>query len=166
MGDLKETIEATTAALAARPERARKTIRTISRARSGLTCQTEIGDHRVVTDLVLTRGVAAAGPTPSELVAAAIGSCVATAFVMEAARLAIPIDGVDVAVEGDVDGRALFGVADVAPGYADLRYSVSIESPASASQLRQVFEHVDRRSPVLGDLRRSIAVVGALRVAP
>jgi uncharacterized OsmC-like protein len=164
MESLKETIEATAAALAARPDRATRTFRTVTHARGGLQCETEIGDHRVVTDLVLTRGGAAGGPTPSHLVGAAVGSCVATAFVLEAARLDIPIDSVEVTVEGEVDARGLFGVAAVAPGYAALRYTVVVSSSAPAARLQELSDHVDRRSPVLDDLRRSIPVAAGLRI--
>ena len=164
MSDLRATVEAVSARLASRPDRARTTFRALTRATGDLRCETVVGAHRLVTDLVLTREAVGAGPTPSELVAAAVGSCVATAFVLEAARLDVPLESVEVSVEGEVDARGLFAVAPVPAGFAAVRYTVVVRSPAAHAQLREVAERVDARSPVLDDLRRAVPVACALRV--
>jgi hypothetical protein len=67
---------------------------------------------------------------------------------MWAARLGVPIDALEVEVQADFDVRGQLGVGkDVAPGYTEVRYLVSIESPASADDLQDLVATAERHSP-------------------
>ena len=74
------------------------------------------------------------GPTPVELVLAALGTCQEIVYATYARVLGIPLDGVDVTAEGRVDLRGFF-VADVPAGFQDVTFTVDISSPAPAEDI-------------------------------
>jgi uncharacterized OsmC-like protein len=85
---------------------------------------------------------------------------------MWAARLGVPIESLDVEVEADYDRRGELGVSDeVPPGYTQVRYSVSVTSPAPEEQVRNVIDTADRYSPYRDvyarahDVRRSALII-------
>ena len=65
-----------------------------------------------------------AGPTPVELVLAALGTCQEIVYATYARVLGIPLDGVAVSAEGRLDLRGFFGVADVPAGFQDVSFAV------------------------------------------
>ncbi len=165
VSDIKADVEAVAAALRARPERARRTLRTTTRLTSGFACETHAGDKRIVSDWAVARAENLAGPVPGQLVSAALGSCVAMGYVLWAARLGIRLDGVEVVVEGDIDLRGVFAVDEGVPkGHTEFRYTALVSSPDPPERLRELSEAVDRGSAVLDDLRRALPVSGELRV--
>jgi hypothetical protein len=71
-----------------------------------------------------------------------------------AARLEIPVDAIEVEVQADFDARGELGVGDVSTGYQEVRYLVSIESPASQRTLTELLDTVERHSPYLNVFSR------------
>ena len=140
------------------PERALTTQRSRARIESGLTCHVEEGDWRFVADMSTTAGGAREGPTPGALGRAALGSCLAIGFVMEAARRGVPVTSAEVEVETDCDDGALFGVSDAPPGYLDVRCRLTVESDASDAELEAVRDAADARSPYLDVFARAQTV--------
>ena len=135
-----------------------------ARIEEGLTCHVQEGDWSLVADLSKGAGGARQGPTPGVLGRAALGSCIAIGFVLEAARAGVPIDSVDVTVEADFDDGAFFGVSDAHPGYLDVRYRVTVCSDAPEEDLQGVARAADARSPYVDVFGRAQSVRGDLRV--
>jgi uncharacterized OsmC-like protein len=84
---------------------------------------------------------------------------------MWAARLRVALDSVEVEVEADYDSRGELGVADdVPPGYLQVRYRVTVASPAAEEDVRRVVDIADRYSPYRdvylrsNDLRRDLHI--------
>jgi hypothetical protein len=80
----------------------------------------------------------------------------------------VPLDALEVEVEADFDARGELGVGNgVAPGYSEVRYRVSLESPAPREQLDRLLSLAERHSPYLDvfgrpmALRRSVRLNGA-----
>jgi uncharacterized OsmC-like protein len=146
------------------PERGRNTAVSRSRVESGLTCEIEEGPWRLVADMSEKAGGAGKGPTPGVLGRAALGSCLAMGYVLEAARAGVPIESVEVEVQADFDDGALFGVSEAHPGYLDIRVEVTICSTASKAELRRVTEAADARSPYLDVFTRAQSARRSLRV--
>jgi uncharacterized OsmC-like protein len=146
------------------PGRALNTAVSRARIENGLTCHVEEGPWRLVADMSKGAGGAKQGPTPGVLGRAALGSCLAIGFVMEAARAGVPIESVEVEVQTDFDDGALFGVSDAHPGYLDVRYEVSVTSAASEEDLRRVAEAADARSPYLDVFSRAQTMHRSLKV--
>jgi putative redox protein len=104
------------------------------------------------------------GPTPVELVLAALGTCQEIVYATYARVLGIPLDGVDVTAEGRVDLRGFFGVADVPAGFQDVTFTVDISSPAPAEDIARLVETVNAHCPVLDILTQPVSVRGEPRL--
>lgn len=126
---------------------------------TGLRCVSSEGVHRIVSDLPPALGGEGSAPTPSQLLRAALGSCLAMGYRLRAARCGVPVDSIDVEVETDsaIEGL-LDGRSPIPPGFIGIRARVTITSPAPASRLDAVIDEADRRSPVLDTMTRANAV--------
>lgn len=123
-----------------------KTVTTRVRLVDGLRCEIEEGKWTVVADASEKSGGTAAGPDPGVLARAALGSCLAMGYVMWAAHLEVPLDGVSVELESDFDARGQYGLEGVSPGHSEIRYLVRIRSSAPEADLHQVVESADAAS--------------------
>lgn len=65
---------------------------------SGYRAVAQVGAHRLVADEPIDVGGTDTGPTPVEMVAAALGSCIAITVRMVAERKGWPLEGMDVQV--------------------------------------------------------------------
>jgi uncharacterized OsmC-like protein len=106
-----------------------------------------------------------AGPNPGVLGRGAFGTCLAIGYAIWAARLGVPIDGLEVLVQGDYDARGELGIADdVPPGYLQVRYHVTVTSPAPEADVLRVLDTADKYSPYLDvhvrahDVRRETTI--------
>lgn len=116
-----------------------------------------IRDFKLTVDEPEALGGTDKGPNPVELVLAALGTCQEITYRLYADALGIPLDGVSVAVEGDLDLRGFFGAKDgVRPGYKGIRAIVTLDSPAGEGELKRLKKIVDRRCPVLDMLRNPV----------
>jgi uncharacterized OsmC-like protein len=104
------------------------------------------------------------GPTPVELVLAALGTCQEIVYATYARVLGIPLDGVEVSAEGRLDLRGFFGVADVPPGFQDVTFTVDIASPAPPEDIARLVAVVNSHCPVLDILQQPLPVRGEFRL--
>ncbi len=104
------------------------------------------------------------GPTPVELVLAALGTCQEIVYATYARVLGIPLDGVAITAEGRVDLRGFFGVADLPAGFQDVTFTVDIDSPAPAADVARLVAAVNAHCPVLDILTQPVRVEGAVRL--
>jgi len=164
---IKRSFERNARALELRPGIGQGTAVTRVRLQGGLRCVIEEGDWRLVADMSPKSGGGDAGPNPGILGRGALGSCLAMGYAMWAAKLDIPIDGIEVEVQADYDTRGHYGVADVAPGYAQVRYVVTVESDAPAADIERLLDVADRHTPYHDVFRRPVELRREIRlVAP
>jgi uncharacterized OsmC-like protein len=162
-GALGAAVQRTVAGLAAAPERARLRRRVTARLRDGATCDITTSGHALVADFPESAGGRNLGPTPSELLAGAVASCLVIGWALWAARLGVMLDALEITVETDMDIRGLYGLGDdVPPGHTGVRCLVAVESTAPPERLRELAAQVERTSPLLDDLRRSVPVTTEL----
>jgi uncharacterized OsmC-like protein len=132
------------------------------RVREGLTCDIEEGSWKLTADMGEKHGGNNAGPNPGTLGRAALGSCLAIGYMMWAAKLGVPIASLEVEVQADYDSRGEYGVADVNPGYRQVRCIVTVESDAPEADILQVLDQADAHSSYFDvfsrgqDLRREV----------
>ena len=70
-------------------------------------------------------------------------------------------------LEADVDARGVLGHdKSVRNGVTDIRYTVSITSPASEEQVRRCKETIDRKSPVRDTLANPVTITSTLVYRP
>ena len=158
------TFERTARALTKRPSLGQSTATTKVRITDGLTCQIEEGPWRLTSDMPPQAGGEGAGPTPGVLGRAAFGSCLAMGYVLWASKAGVALTGVEVEVEADYDDGAMFGVADVPPGYLEIRYAVTVQSDAPEAVIMQVLDEADAHSPYRDVFSRSQTLIRSARV--
>ncbi len=163
--ELKTIQERNVKALKMRPSIGQGTAVTRVRVRSGVTCDIEDGQWKLVADDMPGDGGAGLGPDHGVLVRAGLGSCLAMGYIIWAARLDIPLDDVQVVVETDYDARGMYGVDDsVSPGWGAVRYIVNISSPAPQEQIKELVDTADRYSPILDDMHRAANIIRQLHI--
>lgn len=155
---LKESHERVKKLLTIKPEKGQYTTTTKIRVRDGTTCDIKHKHWTLTADVGEMEGGKDAGPGPSILQRGALGSCLAIGYVKWAAYMEVPINGIEVDIEADVDARGAYGIDGVEAGYKGLRYKVYIDSPASEEDIMNVIEEADKHSPVLMDFKKPIKV--------
>lgn len=146
---IKLPVERSTKALALRPSIGRGTGISKTKIKDGLLCQTEEGKWHLLVDMPESSGGTALAPTPGVYGRAALGSCLAITYMIKAAQRNINILSLEVEVQADYDDGGLFGTADIAPGYGEVRYTVIIESPALQEEIIEMLDDADQHSPYL-----------------
>jgi hypothetical protein len=75
--------------------------------------------------------------------------CLTSGIAANAALFDVPIAGIAIDIEADIDFRGLLGHdKSVRNGFSDIRYTVTIQSPAPEEKVRRCKETIDRKSPV------------------
>ena len=160
-------LERNATAVSLRPSLARGTAITRAYLKTGLACEVEEGPWKFTVGMSEKSGGGNEGPNPGVLGRGALGSCLAIGYAMWAARLGVPIDYLDVAVEADYDRRGELGVADdVPPGYLQVRYYVTIRSRAPEAEVRRLVEIADKYSSYRDVYARAHDVRGDVRILP
>lgn len=155
MEKIKVAVERTTKALSLKPALGQSTGVSKAKIKNGLTCEIQEGNWKFLADMPASVGGNVQGPTPGVYGRAALGSCLAIGYMMAAAKKDIPINALEVEVQADFDDGALFGTADVFPGYSEVRYTVTIESEAPGEDVLKMIEEADQHSPYLDVFSRA-----------
>ena len=136
-----------------------------SRQLDGLHSRVSTRDFYLDVDEPPALGGTDKGPNPVELVLAALASCQEITYRLYADRLGVPLDGVAVHLEGDIDLRGFTAASEtVRPGFQEIRGSVELDSPATEAELQQLKDTVDRFCPVLDIIGRATPV--SLEITP
>jgi len=138
------------AAFAAAPSSALATVRVESRQEVGLKSKVRTRSFTIDVDEPPTLGGTDSGPSPVEYALAALATCQEITYRLHADALGIPLDGVAVTLEGDIDLRGFFGTDEsIRPGFLAIRGTVTVDSPAPVEDLERLRDHVDAHCPVL-----------------
>jgi uncharacterized OsmC-like protein len=151
--------------LARTPARGLLTFATTARLVDGLRCEIEDGPWRFAADLPAKIGGADTAPGPGVLGRGALASCLVIGISRWAARLGVPLDALEVAVEADLDARGELGIGDdIRPGYSEVRYTISLRSSAPKHMIDELLAAAKRFSPYLDVFGRAVALRGLHRV--
>jgi uncharacterized OsmC-like protein len=162
---IRTAIERNVKAVTIRPGIGQGTAVTRVRSLDGLKCEIEEGPWKLTADMSEKTGGDNTAPNPGVLGRGAFGSCLVICYMTWAARLGVPIAGVEVEVQADYDVRGEYAVADVRPGYLQVRYIVTVESDAPEADIMRVLDEADAHSSYIdvfrdpGDLRREVHIV-------
>jgi uncharacterized OsmC-like protein len=160
---LAATIDAVRADLGKAPNAPIVTFAADTTLVDGYRAEVRIRDFGLTVDEPTTIGGSDAGPSPVELVLAALGTCQEIVYATYARVLGIPLNGVTVRTEGRLDLRGFFGVADVAAGFRDVSFVVNIDSPAAPEEIARLVSTVNDHCPVLDILKQPVPVTGSYR---
>jgi len=165
---IRTIVERNVKEVALRPSAGQGTATTRVTLKPGLECVIEEGAWSLTAGMSEKWGGTNAGPNPGILGRGALGSCLAIGYGIWAARLYVPIDALEVEVQGDYDGRGELGIADdVPPGYLQVRYRVTVTSPAPEADVQRVLDIADKCSPYLDvharahDIRRETTIIAS-----
>lgn len=153
---IKLAIERSSKALTLKPSLGRRTATSKVRIKDGLTCEVEEGKWKFYADMPESVGGNDEAPRPGVYGRVALGSCLAIVYKMTAAKMDVPLRLLEVEVQTDSDEGGLLGTADVYPGYAEVRYKVTIESEASEEAILKMLDDADRHSPYLDIFSRGL----------
>ena len=130
-----------------------KTIKVKGNMGDGFAIEMNCGNHRVLIDQPRTAMGSDTGPSPLDLVLAALGGCFGTIGRFVAHQRKIELRGMRFEIEADYDPAGLLGRdASVRPGFADVRLRVEIDADLSDEQKLEFLEEVERRCPLADNL--------------
>ncbi len=88
--------------------------------------------------------------SPVEFALGALLSCQVVVYRLYAHALGIQVDEIDIAAEGDLDARRLFGIEEgVRAGFGAVRLDVRITGPETLERYQELKDAVDAHCPVL-----------------
>ena len=164
--EIRTIIERNVKAVTLRPSIGQHTGRTTVTLKPGLECEVVEGPWRLTVAMAEKSGGTNAGPSPGVLGRGALGSCLALGYAMYALRLGVPIESLEVEIEADYDSRGELGISpEVPPGYTQVRYTVTVTSPASEEDVLRVLDTADRYSPYRDVFARAHDVCRLVRIA-
>jgi uncharacterized OsmC-like protein len=159
----KAVVDAVRAHLRDAPEEGLATFSARSSQVAGLKSEVALRHFRLVIDEPEALAGTDEGPNPAEIVLAGLAACQEITYRLYADALGIPLTGISVQLDGDIDLRGFFAVEPaVRPGFRAIRGTVTLDSPADDSALAELKATVDRYCPILDVLSRPTPVTLAL----
>lgn len=109
-----------------------------------------VGKHEFLVDEPASLAGDDVAASPVEVALGALVSCQIVVYRLYAEALGIRVDDVEIAAEGDLDARRLFGIEEtVRPGFGAVRLAVTITGPESEERYQELRAAVDAHCPVL-----------------
>lgn len=103
------------------------------------------------------------GPGSPELQLGVLGSCLTHVFLIQAAEREVPLDSLEVDVNAEIDYRAGQPGFEHVPVFPhNIRYTVRLDSPASAGEIDELHQAVERVCPVLNLLLNPQQITGTV----
>ncbi|MFD5868412.1 OsmC family protein [Corynebacterium sp. NPDC060344] len=146
------------------PSKGRKVLTTVTRCEAGFRNVTSVRD---TADVVVSEPCGLLGDNvaanPSEVVLAALGSCISVGLQANATKQGIALDKIELAMEGDIDISAVWGVGDTDPdkvlGFTDIRIDITLAAEgADEDTLKAIADTAMRWSPVVATMTNPVAV--------
>lgn len=111
-------------------------------------------DHVFVIDQAETMGGKNEGPNPMEFVLAALAGCMVTVGKIIAMQERLPIVGLDVKVEADLDVSVLMGKAEGSAGMSGIKATIHVDAPQlSREEIETFVQKIEKRCPVTDNLK-------------
>jgi uncharacterized OsmC-like protein len=161
---IREIFERHVRTLTHKPARGLLTFATTARRVDGLRCEITEGAWRFAAALPANVGGDDTAPGPGMLGRGALASCLVTQISRWAPRLNVPLDALEVEVQADLDARGELGIDGVRPGYGEVRYIVSVRSPASRAAITDLLATAERYNPYLDIFGQPVPLRGLRRI--
>ena len=130
-----------------------KTIRASGNLDHAFAITVESGNHVIRMDQPKNAAGQDLGPTPLEIILAAVAGCFGTIGRFLAHQRKFELRGMQFEIEADYDPDGLLGRRDdVRPGFQALRVKVEIDADLSREEKQAVLEEIERRCPLADNL--------------
>ncbi|WP_428079854.1 OsmC family protein [Candidatus Pelagibacter sp.] len=157
--NLKETIGSLQKEFTDNPDRAILSYSSLSKLKEGLQSKATLRDHKLTIDEPTSFGGKDEGPSPVELILAALGSCQEITYKAFATALGIDLKSVSVKLDAKLDLKGFLAIDDkTRPGFQNIDGIVKLESTAPKDQLDKLIEVVNAHCPVLDILQNKVPV--------
>jgi uncharacterized OsmC-like protein len=121
----------------------------------------------VMTDDPAGLGGVDAAATAVETLVAALAGCVTAGIASNAAMFDVPVDGIGIDMEADINLNGMLGIDRSARnGISDIRYTVTIQSSAPEDKVRKCKETIDRKSPVRDTIANPVNIASKFVYKP
>ena len=98
-------------------------------------------------------------PNPAEVALAALGASISVTCQAYADYYGIPIDGISIALSGELDTRGFFGLEpEVRAGFGEIEVTMTLGGTASQNDLDRLLAQIERSCPVLDMIRNATSV--------
>ncbi|MEZ4868370.1 MAG: OsmC family protein [Caldilineaceae bacterium] len=120
----------------------------------------KMGDYIVISDSAPGLAGHSLGPSSPEMLLGALASCLIHTYLLQATLLEIPLDHVEVVIEGALDMAPVVGLPHDGPiKLGGLSYTPTVTSPADDAAIERLHSAVEQTCAVLNTLRSPMEVV-------
>lgn len=145
------------------PSTGNKTLKATTNCESGFRNVTTVRD---TADILVSEPCALLGDNaaanPSETVLAALGSCINVGLIANAGFRGVNLTKAQIAMEGDIDISAVWGVGDTDPdkvlGFTRIRCSITLAGDADDATLNEIADQAMKWSPVVNTMTNPVEV--------
>jgi uncharacterized OsmC-like protein len=117
-------------------------------------------DYTVLCDENHFKAATGKRPSPLQYFIASIGFCMFSQLTRFAARLEVPIEGLEMDLRMTYDLSGRFPLKDLSAATRGLSYVVKIKSPASAERVMRVAQLTDKGCHTVNSMRKRAPVTG------
>ena len=119
----------------------------------------DVHGHKMVVDQPANAGGTDAGPTPLDYLFAAHAGCLGTVARIIAMQKKLPVRGIRISVEGDINTDGLLGKPTDDPiGFKEIRVTADVDGDLTKEEKETLLHDADRRCPVSFNLQNSTPV--------
>ena len=141
------------------PESAVITLKAMGKIGDAISCKVETGRAIVEAGLHPATGGEGTLACSGDLLLEALVACAGVTIGAVATAIGVEISGGDVRAEGDLDFRGTLGVSKEAPvGFKSIRLYFTLQSNASAEQIKTLLNLTERYCVVLQTLVKGVSV--------
>ena len=157
--NLKETINNLQEDLTANPENAVVQYESASILKEGLQSNVQLRNHKLIVDEPKSFGGKDEGPSPVELILAALATCQEITYKAFATALGTNLESVSVNLNGTLDLQGFLGLnKNTRPGFQNIKGNVDIRSSSSQAEIDKLINIVNQHCPVLDILTKGVPI--------
>jgi uncharacterized OsmC-like protein len=120
----------------------------------------KMGDYIIISDSAPGLAGHSLGPSSPEMLLGALASCLIHTYLLQATLLEIPLDHVEVVIEGALDMGPVVGLPHEGPITMEgLRYTPTVTADVPAETIEKLHQLVEQTCAVLNTLRSPMEVV-------
>jgi uncharacterized OsmC-like protein len=118
------------------------------------------GDHTMYIDQSKAGGGTDAGPTPLDVFFAALAGCIGTVARIIANQKRIPLNGIDIKIDGAFDVETLLGKStENRAGFSGIKVTLNIDANMSKEEKKSFVHEIESRCPVSDNIANITPIV-------